>query len=55
MNQAALQFVRKITGFSKPSKLHEESFHRAVTEIADSCRRVLEAIETNGKRRDPGP
>jgi hypothetical protein len=41
---AALQFVRKISGFQKPSKANQESFERAVAEVADASRKLLESI-----------
>jgi hypothetical protein len=41
---AALQFVRKVSGFSKPTKAHEEAFARAVDEIAASSTRLLEEV-----------
>lgn len=44
---AALQFVRKITGFAKPSKTNEVSFNAAVEEITMVARRVLYSLETN--------
>lgn len=43
---ASLQFVRKISGFSKPSKANEASFLLAVEEIAGVSMRLLEALET---------
>jgi hypothetical protein len=46
---AALQFVRKISGFSKPSKANEASFSAAVDEIADVSMRLLRALETNAE------
>jgi hypothetical protein len=42
---AALQFVRKISGYRKPSRQNEEPFNEAVDEIADASRRLLEALE----------
>ena len=48
VNAAALQFVRKISGFRKPSKANTEAFDRAVAEIADSSRRLLEAVGRPG-------
>jgi hypothetical protein len=42
---AALQFVRKISGFRKPSKANQDAFERAVQEIAETSRRLLQAIE----------
>jgi len=44
---AALQFVRKISGFNKPSKVNEASFLAAVDEIAGISIRLLAALETN--------
>jgi len=43
---AALQFVRKITGFSKPSKANEASFQAAVEEVTMVSRRLLYSLET---------
>jgi hypothetical protein len=44
---ASIQFVRKISGFTKPSKANEESFLAAVDEIAEVSGRLLDALETN--------
>jgi hypothetical protein len=44
---AALQFVRKISGFNKPSKANEGSFVTAVDEIAGISKRFLRSLETN--------
>jgi hypothetical protein len=44
---ASLQFVRKISGFSKPSKANEASFLAAVAEIAGVSSRLLGSLETN--------
>ena len=43
---ASLQFVRKITGFNKPSKANEKVFQSAIDEIADVCARLLHSMET---------
>ena len=43
---ASLQFVRKITGFNKPSKTNEGAFLAAVDEIADVASRLLHSLET---------
>ena len=40
---AALQFVRKVSGYRKPSRANQESFDKAVAEIAASTRRMLES------------
>ncbi len=44
---ASLQFVRKISGFSKPSKANEEAFLNAIEEIAGISSRLLRSLETN--------
>jgi hypothetical protein len=43
---AALQFVRKVSGFRQPSHKNTEAFDSAVDEIEDSCRRLLESLST---------
>lgn len=42
--EAALQFVRKISGYRKPSRTNQEAFDRAVEEISGSSRRLLDAL-----------
>jgi hypothetical protein len=44
---ASLQFVRKITGFNKPSKANEEPFQSAIDEIAAISTRLLRSLETS--------
>ena len=44
---ASLQFVRKVSGFNKPSKANEAAFLAAVDEIAASAANLLSALETN--------
>ncbi len=44
---ASLQFVRKISGFNKPSKANEGAFLAAVDEVADISSRLLRSLETN--------
>jgi hypothetical protein len=44
---ASLQFVRKITGFNKPSKVNQDSFEAAVDAIASVSIRLLRSLETN--------
>ena len=44
---ASLQFVRKISGFNKPSKVNEGPFMSAVDEIAETSARLLRSLETN--------
>ena len=43
---ASLQFVRKISGFNKPSKANEPAFNTAIEEIADVATRLLRSLET---------
>jgi hypothetical protein len=47
---ASLQFVRKISGYSKPSKANEAAFQAAVEEIAEVATRLLRSLETNAPR-----
>jgi hypothetical protein len=49
---ASLQFVRKITGFSKPSKVNEPAFLAAVDEIAEISARLLYSLETTACPRN---
>jgi hypothetical protein len=44
---ASLQFVRKISGFNKPSKANESAFASAVDEVAETSMRLLRSLETN--------
>ena len=48
---AALQYVRKISGYRKPSRTNEEAFERAVDEIAAVSWRLLAELETNAAPR----
>ena len=48
---ASLQFVRKISGFNKPSKANEASFDAAVEEIAAASTRLLRSLETHAAPR----
>jgi hypothetical protein len=49
---ASLQFVRKISGFGKPSKANEAAFLAAVDGIAEVAHRFLDALETNAPRKN---
>ena len=49
---SALQFVRKLSGFNKPSQANAAAFDRAVEEISDVARRLLKSLETNSPPRD---
>src|SRR5262245_35610099 len=49
---SALQFVRKLSGFTEPSKANEAAFHRAVDEVSDVAHRLLSSLETTRPPRD---
>ena len=49
---ASLQFVRKLSGFTKPSKVNEAAFEKAVGEVADVARTLLDSLVTTGEPRD---
>lgn len=52
VEDAALQFVRKISGSHHPSRANQAAFDRAVAEITRSCRRLLESMVTSAPPRD---
>ena len=49
---AALQYVRKVSGTTKPSRANEEAFARAVDQVADTTRRLLDALVTTAPPKD---
>ena len=49
---AALQFVRKISGFNAPSKTNEAAFHRAVEDVSQVARQLVDSLVTNTPARD---
>jgi hypothetical protein len=49
---ASIQFVRKISGFNKPSKANEVPFLKAIDEIAGASTRLLRSLETNAPSRN---
>ena len=52
VHAAAVQYVRKISGFTKPSHANEAAFERAVAEVATVSRRLLAELVTNAPPRD---
>jgi hypothetical protein len=52
IHDASLQFVRKISGFTKPSKANEAAFLAAVDEVSAVSARLLAALETNAPPKD---
>ena len=49
---SALQFVRKLSGSNKPSRANAEAFDRAVEEVTDAARRLIDALTTTAPPRD---
>ena len=49
---SSLQFVRKLSGFTRPSKANELAFARAVDEVAHAARRLLDSLVTNAPPRN---
>jgi len=49
---SSLQFVRKLSGFTKPSKANEEAFNRAVDQVAQAAHELLDSLVTNAPPRD---
>jgi hypothetical protein len=49
---SSLQFVRKLSGFTKPSRANEAAFTRAVADVAQAARVLLDALVTNAPPRD---
>ena len=49
---SALQFVRKLSGFNKPSQANEAAFDRAVAEVSEAAHRLLASLQTNAPARD---
>jgi len=49
---SALQFVRKLSGFTHPSRANEAAFNRAVDDVSAAARRALEALETASPARN---
>jgi hypothetical protein len=49
---SALQFVRKVSGYNKPSKVNEEAFNNAVNEVTEAARRLIASLVTTAPPRD---
>jgi hypothetical protein len=52
IHDASLQFVRKLSGFTKPSKANEDAFNRAIGEIAQSARALIDSLSTTAEPRN---
>ena len=49
---SAIQFVRKLSGFTKPSKANEAAFDRAVEKVTEAAQELLDSLTTNAPPRD---
>jgi hypothetical protein len=49
---SALQFVRKLSGVTRPSRANEAAFNRAVDEVTDAARRLIDSLETHATPRN---
>ena len=49
---SAIQFVRKLSGFTKPSKANEEVFNQAVAEVTEAARKLIDSLITTAPPRD---
>jgi hypothetical protein len=49
---ASVQFVRKLSGFTKPSQANEAAFDRAIDEVSDVARRLIDSLVTSAAPRD---
>lgn len=52
IHASALQFVRKLSGFARPSKANEAAFNRAVEQVAHAAHELLDSLVTNAPPRD---
>jgi hypothetical protein len=52
IHASALQFVRKLSGFARPSKANEAAFNRAVDQVAEAAHQLLHSLVTNAPPRD---
>lgn len=52
IHASALQFVRKLSGFNRPSAANAAAFNRAVSDVSDVARRLLEELQTSTPARD---
>ena len=52
VHAAALQYVRKVSGTAKPSQANQDAFDRAVREVAETTRRLLEELTTSAPPKD---
>ena len=52
IHASALQFVRKLSGYTKPSRTNQAAFDRAIDEVSLAARRLVDSLDTNAPKRD---
>lgn len=52
IHAAALQFVRKVSGFHEPSQINEAAFNAGIIEVAAACKKLLVSLQTNADPKD---
>lgn len=52
IHAAALQFVRKVSGFHEPSHVNETAFNAGIAEVAAACKKLLDSLQTNADPKD---
>lgn len=52
IHEASLQFVRKLSGFNKPSQINEEAFSQAIEEVEEITKKLLKSLKTNAEPKD---
>lgn len=52
IENASIQFVRKVSGFTKPSQANEQAFHEVITEITQSVQKLLENLKTDAPKKN---
>jgi hypothetical protein len=52
IHASSLQFVRKLSGFTRPSKVNEAAFDRAVDQVSKAARELIDSLTTNAPPRD---
>lgn len=52
IQEAALQYIRKVSGYRKPSKVNEEAFNKAIEEVAESTRKILKELVNKSNKEN---
>jgi hypothetical protein len=51
--EAALQYVRKVSGYRKPSRVNEEAFNKAIEEVAEATKKILANLKSKQQETQP--